>query len=94
MVYRAPLVQISMSVQSTMAIVSIYAITLVAVSYKKNISMTFLINHMTFSLIEDFLFPLFFARCNPTSVFIQEASAYKFKVHNIVGPVGIIQTLK
>ena len=33
MVYRAPLVQISMSVQSTMVIVSIYALTLKAVSH-------------------------------------------------------------
>ena len=33
MVYCAPVVQISMSVQSTMAIVSIYAVTLEAVSH-------------------------------------------------------------
>ena len=33
MVYCAPVVQISMSVQSTMTIVSIYALTLKAVSY-------------------------------------------------------------
>ena len=33
MVYCAPVVQISMSVQSTMAIVTIYAITLEAISH-------------------------------------------------------------